>query len=94
VAAGLRAGVPAVPVPVDLDQPFWAQRVVALGAAPDWVPAKKLTADRLAAALRAAVGEERYRARAAEVAAQLATEDGAGRTVEAVGRVIGAPVAR
>lgn len=32
-AAGLRAGVPAVPVPVTADQPFWALRLAALGAA-------------------------------------------------------------
>ncbi|MFD5659245.1 glycosyltransferase [Streptomyces hirsutus] len=33
-AAGLRAGVPAVPVPVMADQPFWASRLYELGVAP------------------------------------------------------------
>jgi UDP:flavonoid glycosyltransferase YjiC (YdhE family) len=31
--AGLRAGVPAVPVPVLVDQPFWAARLHRLGVA-------------------------------------------------------------
>ncbi|MGQ7754229.1 glycosyltransferase [Streptomyces sp. WC2508] len=33
-AAGLRAGVPAVPVPVMADQPFWAARLHRFGVAP------------------------------------------------------------
>ena len=37
-AAGLRAGLPSVIVPVMSDQPFWGQRVYALGAAPGRFP--------------------------------------------------------
>lgn len=33
-AAGLRAGVPAVPVPIQFDEGCWAHRLVALGVAP------------------------------------------------------------
>ncbi|MEU6992152.1 glycosyltransferase [Streptomyces sp. NPDC046465] len=33
-AAGLRAGTPSVPVPVQLDQHFWANRLHALGVSP------------------------------------------------------------
>lgn len=36
--AGLRAGVPAVPVPVLVDQPFWADRLHHLGVAPHPLP--------------------------------------------------------
>ncbi|WP_107419960.1 glycosyltransferase, partial [Streptomyces carpinensis] len=43
-AAALRAGVPSVPVPVTADQPFWAARLAALGAATDPVPFGELTA--------------------------------------------------
>ncbi|MGK5641942.1 glycosyltransferase, partial [Streptomyces sp. URMC 126] len=37
-AAGLRAGVPAVPVPVQFDAHFWAARLTALGVSPGPVP--------------------------------------------------------
>ncbi|AGZ43652.1 glycosyltransferase [Actinoplanes friuliensis] len=80
-AAGLRAGVPAVPVPVLADQPFWARRLRELGVAPAGVPLPRLTADRLAGALRAATTDPRHAARAQEVAAALRTEDGAARII-------------
>ena len=76
-AAGLRAGVPAVAVPVLADQPFWARRLHALGVSPRPLPLPKLTADRLAQAIRAATGDARLRENAAAVAAKLAAEDGA-----------------
>lgn len=76
-AAGLRAGVPAVPVPVLADQPFWGRRLTDLGAAPGPLPLPSLTADRLAAALRAVTTDPHYAARAAAIAARLSIEDGA-----------------
>jgi UDP:flavonoid glycosyltransferase YjiC (YdhE family) len=76
-AAGLRAGVPAVAVPLSTDQPLWAARIAALGAGPQPVPASRLTAERLAAAIRAAVTDERYREGAQGVARALAAEDAA-----------------
>ncbi len=78
-AAGLRAGVPAVVVPVLADQPFWAARLHALGVAPRPVPLPALTADRLAAALRTVTTDARLRDRAVEVSARITAEDGAGR---------------
>ncbi|MFJ9850481.1 glycosyltransferase [Streptomyces sp. NPDC101150] len=83
-AAGLRAGVPAVPVPVQLDQPFWAERLTALGVSPGPVPFRRLTAERLGTAIRRTVTDPRYRMRARQVARRIATEDGAGRVVAAV----------
>lgn len=83
-AAALRAGVPTVPVPVAADQPFWAARQLRLGVSPAVVPRKGLSAERLAVALRAAVSEPRHRDRAAEVAARIRGEDGAGRVVAAL----------
>lgn len=88
-AAGLRAGVPAVAVPVTADQPFWASRLAALGAAPAPIPFASLTAERLAEALGRVVKQHAY-ARAASVAAQhMATEDGAGQVVKALERLTG-----
>ncbi|GGR90900.1 glycosyl transferase [Streptomyces aureoverticillatus] len=90
-AAGLRAGVPAVPVPVTADQPFWAARLAALGAAPAPVPFRALTAERLADALTRAVREDAYATAAAAVARAMAAEDGAGQFLKAVER-LGGPV--
>ncbi|MEV0502130.1 glycosyltransferase [Streptomyces spectabilis] len=90
-AAGLRAGVPAVPVPVAADQPFWAGRLTALGAAPAVIPYKKLTAERLADALTRAVREGAHTAAAKAVARVMATEDGAGQVLKAVEGIGRAP---
>ncbi|MFD4474992.1 glycosyltransferase [Streptomyces sp. NPDC058471] len=83
-AAALRAGVPAIPVPVMADQPFWASRIAALGAATAPVPFKELTAERLAEQIRRAVSEPTYRKAAGAVARRMGAEDGAGQVVKAV----------
>lgn len=77
-AAGLRAGVPTVGLPMIVDQPFWADRLTTLGASPGAIPMKRLTADRLAGTLRSAVVDVRYRQRAEELATTVRVEDGAG----------------
>ncbi len=77
-AAGLRAGVPAVPVPLMVDQPFRARQLDRLGVTPGPVPFGRLTADRLAAALTEVTGNPGYRQRAHAVARRIAGEDGAG----------------
>lgn len=86
-AAGLRAGVPTVSVPMITDQPFWASRVTALGAGPAAVPYKKLSPEGLAVAIKDAVSRESYRDRAREVAKQLAIEDGALPVIRALDRL-------
>jgi UDP:flavonoid glycosyltransferase YjiC (YdhE family) len=82
-AAGLRAGVPAVPVPMTGDQPFWACRLTGLGVSPAAIRFKHLRADRLGA-IRDAVDDPAYARRAADVAALIDGEGGAGRVVELV----------
>ncbi|MER7842559.1 glycosyltransferase [Kitasatospora sp. NPDC096077] len=88
--AALRAGVPAVPVPVMVDQPFWAARLHRLGVAPEPVPFAELTAERLAAAITAAL-DEPVRRRAAAVAGLMAAEDGAGAVLAHIDRIVTAP---
>ncbi|GAA2716738.1 MULTISPECIES: glycosyltransferase [Streptomyces] len=90
-AAALRAGVPAVPVPVAADQPFWAGRLAALGAATAPIPFKELTAQRLGDALRDAVRDGTYARAAATAARHMAGEDAAARTLQAVERLAQRP---
>ena len=85
-AAGLRAGLPSVLVPHLADQPFWARRAASLGAAPPPIPRRRLTVQALASAIAAALGEPRYRERAAALGEKLRAEDGVGRAVELAGR--------
>ncbi|MCI2421012.1 glycosyltransferase [Saccharopolyspora sp. K220] len=83
-AAGLRAGVPTVGVPNITDQPFWASRLVALGASPGAVAMKNLTVDRLANLIRAAVQDRTYRDAAETVGQRIRAEDGASHVVNAI----------
>lgn len=83
---GLAAGVPSIVVPFFGDQPFWGSRVQALGAGPAPIPRKKLTADRLAAAIEQAVSDQGMRERAAAIGAKIRAEDGVARAVEAIGK--------
>ncbi|MFC1232157.1 MULTISPECIES: glycosyltransferase [Streptomyces] len=84
-AAGLRAGVPAVPVPVMADQPFWASRLYGLGVAPRPVPFRDLTAEALGDAITACLSEPAHRRRAAELARGIAAEDGAAAVLAHIG---------
>ncbi|MFD9793162.1 glycosyltransferase [Streptomyces sp. NPDC059070] len=88
-AAGLRAGVPSVPVPAQLDAGFWAARLTALGVSPGAVPLRALRADRLAGALRAAVERPGFGQRARALAARIGAEDGAAAVLAAVERAGG-----
>lgn len=83
-AAALRAGVPAVTVPVTADQPFWAGRLAALGAATEPIPFRSLTAERLADSLDRVVRQQTYTRAAARAARHMVTEDGAGQALNAI----------
>ena len=85
--AVLRAGLPTVGVPFLADQPYWADRLHALGVGPAPVPFAELTAARLAAALRALLDDPAYRSRARALAGTLDAEDGGGTVVTAVERL-------
>ena len=83
VAAALRAGVPSVVVPVLPDQAFWAHRVSSLEAGPPPIPSKKLTVEKLSAAILQAATDPEMRRRCEALGAQIAAEDGVSRAVEA-----------
>jgi len=87
-SAALRSGVPSVIVPFFFDQPFWGQRVLELGVGPPPVPYRRLSAERLADAIEAAVNDGRMRAQAAALGARIRAEDGVARAVEAISRLL------
>ncbi|MEV0532967.1 glycosyltransferase [Kitasatospora sp. NPDC050463] len=86
-AATLRAGTPAVPVPAQLDAPFWSDRLTRLGTSPGPVPLPALTAARLAATVRRALDDPHYRERARTLATTLAEEDGTAKVLATIDRL-------
>ncbi|HEX4225402.1 MAG TPA: glycosyltransferase [Pseudonocardiaceae bacterium] len=83
-AAGLRAVVPAVPIPITGDGPFWSYRLTTLGTSPGPIRFKKLSVDGLADAVREATTNPGYATRARELANRIATENGADAVLETV----------
>ncbi len=87
-AAGLHAGRPTFVVPQTLDQPYWGRRVRELGCGPTPVPLRKLTAPKLARALDELVTRKDYSAAAHAVSVLLNAEDGPGRAIRHIERVM------
>lgn len=83
VAAGLRAGIPQVVVPFMTDQPFWARRVHAVGAAPKPILVRYLSVERLTRAIIEASGDN-IRQRAHVLGQSINKEDGVMRAVELI----------
>lgn len=79
---GLRAGRPTVITPFFADQPFWGQVVKRLGAGPSPIPIRRLTSDRLAAAIREATTNPSIAARAADIGKRIREENGVARAVQ------------
>jgi UDP:flavonoid glycosyltransferase YjiC (YdhE family) len=88
-AEGLRAGVPTVIVPFIVDQSFWGKRVQALGVGPEPIPAKKLTADKLASAIRTATMDSKMKERAVDLGQAIRAEYGVGNAVKIVQQYLG-----
>ncbi|MGD8726211.1 MAG: glycosyltransferase [Gemmatimonadales bacterium] len=84
--AGLRAGVPTVPIPFFADQPFWGRCLHGLGVASKPIPFRRLSVERLTGAIRHAVANPAVRDRAAEVGERVRSENGVARAVELVER--------
>jgi sterol 3beta-glucosyltransferase len=86
-AAALRAGVPAVVIPLFADQFFWGRRVAALRAGSPPIARERLTDARLGAALAVAFGR---REGARQIAQELAAEDGVAVAVALLEERVGA----
>lgn len=82
----MSAGIPAVAVPHMGDQPYWGVRIHQLGVGPRPIPRTKLTAPRLAAAIREMAGDQEMRRRAERLAARIRTENGPATAAELVER--------
>lgn len=85
----LRSGAPSMIVPFGGDQFFWGHRIAALGVGPAPLARGRLTAPRLAEAIRVLTSSEAMRARAAKVGAAMRQEDGIGCAVGIVEEVLG-----
>jgi sterol 3beta-glucosyltransferase len=85
-AAGLRAGVPSIVMPLAGDQHAWAGRVTALGVGLRHASLSSLTADGLAQAIDAAVNDQGMRARAAALGEKIRAEDGVAQAVDIIER--------
>lgn len=83
-AAGLRAGVPTIVIPFFGDQPFWGQRVAALGVGTAPIPRQQLTAAKLATAIQQVISDRAMQQRAAELGAKIQAETGVANAVAIV----------
>ena len=88
-AAGLCAGCPTLVIPFGGDQPFWALRVRMMGLGPRPIRREKLTAQKLARALRNLTTVHGYRIAAEALGTRLRRENG----VRAAADIIEAEVA-
>ncbi len=87
-AAGLRAGKPSVIVPFFGDQPFWGRIVHSLGTGPKPTPQKKLTADKLAKAVKDAISDPDILRKTKEVGEKIRQEDGIGKAIEVIEKMV------
>ena len=78
-----RAGIPSVVLPFLGDQPFWGERLFALGAAPPPILRRRLTAPALAQAIAAAEAPA-MAATAAELGVRLRAEGGVAQAVSLI----------
>ena len=89
-AEGLRAGAPTVIVPFIVDQRFWGERLHDIGVGVKPMPAKGLTADKLAESIHRAASEAQIRQRAESLGKMIRSEDGIGNAVKIVTQYLGA----
>jgi len=87
-AAGLRAGRPTLVCPFFGDQPFWGQRVYALGVGPQPIPQQQLTAAKLAQAMRTLVEDETMRQKAHYLGEKIRAEDGVAAAVQIINQIL------
>lgn len=88
-AAGLRAGKPTLICPFFADQPFWGKAVYQAGVGPAPIPQRKLTVERLSAALKRIHTDRMMLEKAAALGEKIRAEDGIGQTVRLINEMFG-----
>lgn len=83
-AAALRAGVPQLVIPFSADQPFWGAQVQRLGVAQPPIPRKKLSTERLAAAIETTLSSAAIRQQVGKIGERICVEDGVSRAVSVI----------
>jgi sterol 3beta-glucosyltransferase len=86
VGLGLRAGVPAISIPVLGDQFFWGHRLAELGVGPKPIPRNRLSTESLADAITVAVRDPAMRRQAALLGQRIRAENGIQQAVDAFHR--------
>ena len=86
-AAAVRAGRPQVVCPFVGDQPFWGRRMRQLGVAPEPIDQRRLSAPRLAAAIREAIDEPAMIGAARQLGDQVRAENGVATAVAVLEQV-------
>ncbi|MGC1378096.1 MAG: glycosyltransferase, partial [Anaerolineales bacterium] len=81
-AAGLRAGCPTIICSLFADQPFWGERVAALGVGSRAIPQQSLTPEKLAEAIHLVTTDPSIRKNAGILGEKLCIEDGAKNAVK------------
>jgi sterol 3beta-glucosyltransferase len=83
-ATGLRYGKPTVTVPFFADQPFWGNRVHALGSGPKPIPFARLNKANLTRAIDIAVNDPACQQNAQELGRRIQAENGVGKAVDLI----------
>ncbi|MDJ0573257.1 MAG: glycosyltransferase [Pleurocapsa sp. MO_192.B19] len=86
-AAGLRPGIPTIVCPFLIDQPYWGERVYALGVGSKPIPQKQLTAEKLANAIREVTTNPEIRAKAETLGEKLRNEDGISKAIAIIEQI-------
>jgi sterol 3beta-glucosyltransferase len=86
-AAAVRAGRPQVVCPFVGDQPFWGRRMHQLAVAPEPIDQRRLSAPRLAAAIREAVDDAAMIGAAQRLGDQVRAENGVATAVDVLEQV-------
>ncbi len=87
-AAGLRAGKPTLVIPHLADQPYWGRRVHELGVGAKPIKRQKLTVEALADGIRQITDDAEMQRKAADLGAQIRSEDGVGNAVKLIEQLI------
>jgi len=89
----LRAGIPSIVIPHFGDQHFWGRRVAELGAGPEPIARKKLSAERLAQAIYTATGDRAMKEKAISIGSQIRAENGIHQAIQIIRQYINSPYA-